>query len=126
MASHAKVVAIYDKPFWRATGLSGDGISHRGPLTEIHDASPTSSTKGALFGFVGVPAPMRLYGEFDIARLAVEQLATMFGPDAARPIDILVQDWAREEFTATSDDENEPSQQHPAYGTPPPFLTHGK
>lgn len=121
MASHAKVVAIYEQPFWREAGLSGDGISHRGPLMEIHDASPASGTRGALFGFVGVPAPIRRSGAFDIASLAVEQLSIMFGPNAAQPIDVLVQDWAREEFSAVSDDENGQSQQHPAYGTPPPL-----
>jgi len=121
MASHAKVVAVYAQPFWREAGLSGDGISHRGPLMEIHDASPASSTRGALFGFVGVPAPMRRPGEFDIASLAVEQLAAMFGPEAAQPIDVLVQDWAREELTAVSDDEIGQSQQHPVYGTPAPL-----
>ena len=119
MASHAKVIAIYDQPFWREEGLSGDGISHRGPLVEIHDASPASVANGALFGFVGVPPRLRQSSDFDIVGLAVEQLAAMFGSHAARPIDVLVQDWAREEFTAVSDDENEQSQQHPAYGTPP-------
>jgi monoamine oxidase len=121
MASHAKVIAVYDRPFWREAGLSGDGISHCGPLMEIHDASPATSTRGALFGFVGVSAPMRRSGEFDISRLAVEQLVAMFGPDAAAPLDVLVQDWAREALTAVGDDEDEQRQQHPAYGTPPPL-----
>jgi monoamine oxidase len=43
MAGQAKVVAVYDRPFWRAAGLSGDAISRRGPLMEIHDASPADS-----------------------------------------------------------------------------------
>jgi monoamine oxidase len=119
MAAHAKVVAVYDKPFWREAGRSGDGISQRGPLVEIHDASPTDSTKGALFGFVGTPAPIRQSVNFDLARLAVEQLAAMYGQNAPQPVDILVQDWAREEFTATDADANEQLSQHPAYGTPP-------
>lgn len=121
MASHAKVIAIYDRPFWRAAGLSGDGMSHRGPLMEIHDATPATSTKGALFGFVGVPAPLRRSGEIDLPRMAVDQLAAMFGQDAAQPNDVLVQDWAREPFTAVSDDENEQPREHPAYGTPSPL-----
>ena len=119
MASHAKVVAIYDNPFWRNAGLSGDGVSQRGPLLEIHDASPATGTRGALFGFSGVPASVRQSGEHDIARLAVEQLVTMYGPDAAEPVGILAQDWAREEFTATIDDNNAQLLQHPEYGTPP-------
>ena len=38
MAGHAKFVAVYNRPFWRDAGLSGDAISRRGPLVEIHDA----------------------------------------------------------------------------------------
>ncbi len=38
MAGHAKVVALYERPFWREQGLSGDAISHCGTLAEIHDA----------------------------------------------------------------------------------------
>jgi monoamine oxidase len=119
MAAHAKIIATYDSPFWREAGLSGDGISQRGPLVEIHDASPAISTNGALFGFVGIPAPMRQSGNDDIAQLAVEQLVTMYGSNAAQPVDVLVQDWAREEFTATAADESEQLLQHPTYGTPP-------
>src|SRR5699024_265542 len=40
MAGQAKVVAIYDRPFWREAGLSGFVSSWIGPLQEIHDASP--------------------------------------------------------------------------------------
>jgi monoamine oxidase len=118
MATHAKVIATYEKPFWREAGLSGDGISQRGPLVEIHDASPATGTTGALFGFVGVPAAARRSPEFDIAKLAVEQLGLMYGAKGAQPMDVLVQDWAREEYTATADDENEQLLQHPPYGTP--------
>jgi monoamine oxidase len=119
MATHAKIIATYDSPFWREAGLSGDGISQRGPLVEIHDASPATSTNGALFGFVGIPAPMRQPDNDDIAQRAVEQLVAMYGPNAAQPVDVLVQDWAREEFTATAADESEQLLQHPTYGTPP-------
>jgi monoamine oxidase len=118
MATHAKVIATYDHPFWRDAGLSGDGISQRGPLVEIHDASPATGTAGALFGFVGVPAPIRRAGEYDLIRLAVEQLVAMYGSNAAQPVDVLVQDWAQEVLTATADDENEQPLQHPPYGTP--------
>ena len=118
MAAHAKVVAVYDAPFWRDAGLSGDGISQCGPLVEIHDASPATSTSGALFGFVGIPAPIRKSGNYDLAHLAIEQLAAMYGSKAAQPTSVLVQDWAREAFTAAKNDENEQLQQHPEYGTP--------
>ncbi|WP_141391899.1 FAD-dependent oxidoreductase [Cobetia marina] len=40
MALRAKNTAIYDRPFWREAGLSGTARSARGPMVEIHDASP--------------------------------------------------------------------------------------
>ena len=39
MAGQAKAVAVYDTAFWREAGLSGDTMSRRGPMVEIHDAS---------------------------------------------------------------------------------------
>ncbi|MEK8214056.1 flavin monoamine oxidase family protein [Paenibacillus sp. FSL L8-0463] len=51
MANQAKVIAVYEKPFWRDHGLSGFASSWVGPLQEIHDASP-SPDSGALFGFL--------------------------------------------------------------------------
>jgi monoamine oxidase len=58
MAPHAKYIAIYDTPFWRDQGLSGEARSARGPLGEIHDASMPGGS-AALFGFFGVPAQVR-------------------------------------------------------------------
>lgn len=118
MAGHAKLVAVYDTPFWRADDLSGDGISRRGPLAEIHDASPSSGRQGALFGFLGVPAAYRAGREQEMVQAAIAQLAMMFGPLAAHPISVLYQDWATDDLTATGDDRAGPAQ-HPAYGLPP-------
>jgi monoamine oxidase len=56
MAGHAKFVAVYDDPFWRAAGLSGDVASRLGPLAEIHDASGPTGAPAALFGFLGLSA----------------------------------------------------------------------
>lgn len=61
MAPHAKYVAIYDKPFWRELGLSGEARSARGPMGEIHDASMPGGC-AALFGFLGVRAAVRPCG----------------------------------------------------------------
>jgi monoamine oxidase len=115
MAGHAKVVAVYSEPFWRQDGLSGDAMSRSGPLVEIHDASP-SAGEGALFGFVGVPATERP-DPTALATLATIQLAKLFGPRAAEPIDVLVRDWAAEPQTATDEDRAGLSQ-HPSYGMP--------
>ena len=58
MAPHAKFFALYDRPFWRESGLSGTAQSGVGPLVEIHDATLASGA-AALFGFVGLDSRQR-------------------------------------------------------------------
>lgn len=105
MAPHAKYVAIYDRPFWREQGLSGEARSVRGPLGEIHDASIPGGS-AALFGFLGVPASIRqTLSEEQLRLLCRTQLERLFGPQAAAPVADLFQDWAQEPFTATRADQ---------------------
>jgi monoamine oxidase len=115
MAGHAKLLAIYEEPFWRARGLSGDAISHRGPLGEIHDASPDDGGPYALFGFFGVPASYRVAHEEDLRAAAIEQLARLFGSQAGLPLEVIIKDWASDPRTATQLDQN--LSNHHAFGT---------
>jgi monoamine oxidase len=117
MAGHAKFVAVYDRPFWRDAGLSGDAMSRHGPLAEIHDASGPDGSPAALFGFLGVPAAHRMGQAPDIEALALEQLTRLFGREAARPVRTALQDWACEPLTSTQADRTPPPG-HPAYGFP--------
>ncbi|MEM7732697.1 MAG: NAD(P)/FAD-dependent oxidoreductase [Pseudomonadota bacterium] len=116
MAGQAKAVVVYDTPFWRDAGLSGDAMSRRGPMVEIHDASPAEGGPHALFGFIGVPAEAR--ADEQLLRQAVEsQLVRLFGEDAASPRAVLIKDWAFDPLTATPADAT-PHYSHPAYGLP--------
>ena len=114
MAGHAKFFALYERPFWREAGLSGDGISRRGPLMEIHDASAAGSDYGALFGFVGIPANSPARARRRLIDDATKQLERMFGPALANPLDVIVKDWAEDTATATPADNATIS--HPQYG----------
>jgi monoamine oxidase len=112
MAPHAKVFALYDRPFWRDAGLSGMAQSLVGPLVEIHDAT-TASGKAALFGFVGVPAANRAaLGDQALIHAAIQQLTRLFGPEAGSPRATLIKDWAHDQWTATNADAA--SSAHPA------------
>lgn len=115
MAGQAKLIATYDTPFWRSSGLNGDAISHYGPLAEIHDASPVDTGAGALFGFAHLGAA-RQSGFHDAA---ISQLARLFGPLAATPNDVFVKDWSEDVATATRADWV-PSAGHPTYSAIPP------
>jgi len=114
MAGHAKLLAVYEEAFWRAQGLSGDAVSHRGPLGEIHDASPDDGGPYALFGFFGVPASYRVAHEVELRAAAIEQLVRLFGPQARFPLKITIKDWASDSRTATQLDQD-PSSHH-AFG----------
>lgn len=117
MAGHAKVVAVYDRPFWREQGLSGHGFSHIGPAMEIHDASQPEGP-GALFGFLGIPAEQRRSIDPEALRsAAIAQFARLFGPEAAQPAAVFLKDWIVDPLTATADD-LAPLYSHPRYGLP--------
>lgn len=104
MAPHAKYIAIYDAPFWREEGLSGEARSARGPLGEIHDASMPGGS-AALFGFFGVPARVRKNVSEDVLRMHCRaQLTRLFGPQAAAPRAEVIKDWAQDPYTATAAD----------------------
>lgn len=116
MAGQAKFVAVYPTAFWRHDGLSGDGMSHRGPMSEIHDASDASGQGAALFGFVGASPAYRVgIGRNALQQQSLAQLVRMFGPQAATPLWSSVQDWAQEQLTAAKEDQR-PLNHHPMYG----------
>ena len=47
-----KTMAIYETPFWREQGLSGQAISQGGPARVVFDNSPPDGTPGVLLGFL--------------------------------------------------------------------------
>jgi len=97
MGAITKVVARYHQPFWRDQGLAGAGISHYGPLREVHDLSGPNGDLAALFGFA---APSSAGDETATASDVLQQLSEMFGPKAGHPTDLIIHDWRREEWTS--------------------------
>lgn len=118
MAGQAKFVAVYDRPYWREAGFSGDAISRRGPLVEIHDASPAGGGPFALFGFVGWPPDVREQHPAETITQSVVQLQDLFGAALGKPLATTLADWAQVPTIATRRDRTGPTE-HPAYGLPP-------
>ena len=105
MAPHAKFFALYDRAFWRESGLSGTAQSNAGPLVEIHDATSASGS-AALFGFLGLDRKQRLaVGEAALVNASIAQLVRLFGPPAGQPRATLFKDWTADAFTSTEADE---------------------
>ena len=97
----AKCMAVYDEPFWRSEGLSGQATSEHGPVRLMFDNSPPDGSPGVLLGF--------LEGRHarELGRLPAEQrraaviacFARVFGPRAAVPAEYIERLWAEEEWT---------------------------
>ena len=104
MAPNAKYLAVYDRPFWRDRGLSGEARSAYGPMIQIHDASSPRGA-AALFGFLGVPAHARRGIADDALRAHCRaQLIRLFGAAAGRPKMEVVKDWALDPLTTVEAD----------------------
>jgi monoamine oxidase len=97
----AKCMAIYDEPFWRADGLSGQGTSDTGPVKLTFDNSPPDGSPGVLLGFLEGRQAREL-GRLrpDERRAAVvDCFARLFGPKAGSPAAYVERLWAEEEWS---------------------------
>ncbi|WP_214837716.1 FAD-dependent oxidoreductase [Exiguobacterium sp. s36] len=104
MAGQAKVLAVYDRPFWRDNDLSGQGMSWAGVLQEIHDASQPGGL-AALFGFFRLSAAERsVFDQDELNRRVIDQLVRLFGEEARQPRDVLYMDWSSDRDTASPRD----------------------
>lgn len=100
MGAIVKVIAIYDKPFWRKQGLNGQAVLDRGLVKTIFDVSTLDGTKGALLGFIGGDGA-RQWKHLSVFRQKREVLDTFykcFGDEARNPIELLSHDWTEEPY----------------------------
>ena len=96
-----KVAAVYERPFWRDQGLTGQAFSASGPVSATFDDSPPSGGPGVVFGFVGGDEA-RAYNAMSPAgrRAAVlNQFVTFFGSQARSPQAFFETTWAAEQWT---------------------------
>jgi monoamine oxidase len=93
--SGMKVHAVYDQPFWRNSGLSGQAISDGQFIAVCSDNSPASGSVGVLIGFPIVDRGLPI-GEKLIRKLTLRSFAHFFGPQALNPIDFTTYDWYRD------------------------------
>jgi monoamine oxidase len=115
MSGHCKIVFIYEKPFWREQGLSGEVFSHHGPLSEIYDATPVNEDYYALTSFVGLNAQQRnQISREQLIEACMAQLQRLFGEDSKNILDIKLKDWSQDANTTTEIDLSSPMQ-HPQY-----------
>ncbi len=94
-----KCVAVYEEPFWRADGLSGESVTDAGPVTLSFDCSPQDGSAGVMLGFVGGPdaRQMETMDASQRREAALGCFERLFGPRAAEPLNYAEQAWTAEE-----------------------------
>ena len=87
MGSVIKCMAVYDDPFWRADGLSGQAISLPGPAQVVFDNTPPNGSPG-LIGFLEGRDARELAAVRESERrdAVLRGFQRLFGRRAAHPV----------------------------------------
>ncbi len=96
-----KTLVVYDEPFWRSDGFSGQSAEPNSVSEVTLDASPSTGSPGVIASFTFGPVAERVGAMADDERrkAVIDALAARFGPRAASPIDVIETPWWTEEWT---------------------------
>jgi monoamine oxidase len=96
-----KCEAIYDEPFWRKDGLSGQALKIDGTVKEMFDNTPPSGKPGILMGFMGGHSWRLWEGRSadDRKQAVLADFADAFGAPALKPNDYFELDFTKERWT---------------------------
>lgn len=113
-----KCNAVYDEPFWREDGLSGQIIDAEGPITIGFDNSPPDGSPGVLMGFLEADVARRLacVSREECRQAVLDSFAAHFGPKAHHPVDYVEGRWDEEEWTRGCYGANHPPGSLTRYG----------
>ncbi|MFF7774867.1 flavin monoamine oxidase family protein [Streptomyces tanashiensis] len=106
--TESKVFAVYDRPFWRESGLNGSALTDLPVAHFVVDSSPPDGSVGILLAFVGTAGsgPGLTWTDAVLDDPAARQeallkdLVALFGPEAARPVRVVEQSWVDEPWIA--------------------------
>ncbi|MEU6584884.1 FAD-dependent oxidoreductase [Nocardia sp. NPDC046763] len=96
-----KISVLYDEPFWRRDGLSGQSLAPGSPATVTIDGCTDTGRPGVLCVISEGPIARQI-GRLDAAerRTAIlHELVTRFGEKAGLPVDYIEQDWSTERYS---------------------------
>lgn len=101
MGALTKCFAIYEEPFWRADGASGEVVSDGSLVSLTFDVSPPDGSCGVLLGFVGGD-DARLHAtmnEADGRAAVLAGMARLFGERVLKPVGWSQRAWATERWS---------------------------
>ncbi|WP_431958343.1 flavin monoamine oxidase family protein [Nocardia lijiangensis] len=99
--SIVKIAAVYDEPFWRGDGLTGQSAAPGSPATITIDACTDTGRPGILCVITEGPVARDL-GRLDEAerrKAVIEALVERFGDKAGLPVDYVEQNWSVERYS---------------------------
>lgn len=101
MGSIIKIHVAYATPFWRRRGLTGMAAANDRHFNVVFDQTPADERIGMLVGFMdGAHAvTMSARGAEARRQQAIADLVQYFGPEAAKPIGYLDNDWTQEPWS---------------------------
>lgn len=96
-----KTLLVYDEPFWRADGFSGQSAGPKSASEVTLDASPAAGKPGVLASFTFGPIAERIdaLDAGERRRLVLEAMVERFGPRAGSPSELIETPWWKEEWT---------------------------
>ncbi|WP_231979602.1 flavin monoamine oxidase family protein [Tessaracoccus coleopterorum] len=96
-----KAFLIYDHPFWRDRGFSGQSSADEGAVRVTFDTTADNSNRGHLMGFFeGADADSLSRRSITLRERAfVDSVVRTFGETAAKPVAYIERDWSSERFT---------------------------
>jgi monoamine oxidase len=96
-----KIALVYDEPFWRAEGLSGQSFAPGSPANLTIDSCTDSGTPGILTVITEGPVARQIgkLGDEERKRAVLGAVAERFGQKALSPIDYVEQNWAVERYS---------------------------
>jgi monoamine oxidase len=101
MGTLTKAACVYDRPFWRDDGLTGQALYDKGPIAATFDDSPEDGSKGVVFGFVGgdQARDFSKLSKRERKQAIVANYVEFFGEQAAKPERYIETMWKRETWT---------------------------
>ena len=96
-----KAFLIYDHPFWRDRGFSGQSSADEGAVRVTFDTTADNSNRGHLMGFFeGADADSLSRRSVTLRERAfVDSVVRTFGETAARPVAYIERNWSTERLT---------------------------
>ncbi len=96
-----KVAAVYDKPFWRDRGLTGQALCPETFVTATFDDSPPDGSPGVVFGFIGgdKARAFKRLSKTDQRTTVLGEYATFFGDEAKSPKDFFITAWTDDKWS---------------------------